>query len=225
MILRRPSAKRPPRWLHLLDDPSGVEKPRRGGKGRGGTRALRIELLEERIAPVVFLAVSGEPPASVTAGSGFGISVAVDDGIGEVDTSFNDTIALALANNPGGTTLGGTLTETAVNGVAAFTGLTLNTAAAGYTLSAVTPNENLTAVTTSAITVTPAAVAMLAITTEPPANVQVHAPFGMAAAAEDSFGNIVTTYTTPMTASASSAAPSAAPRRSRPRAAWLCSRA
>ena len=43
-------------------------------------------------------------------------------------------MTVALANNPGGATLGGTLTATASDGVATFSGLTLTTAASGYTL-------------------------------------------------------------------------------------------
>ena len=41
-------------------------------------------------------------------------------------TSFNGTVTLALASNPGGSTLGGTLTVTASGGVATFSGLTLD---------------------------------------------------------------------------------------------------
>ena len=43
-------------------------------------------------------------------------------------------MTVALANNPGGDTLGGTLSVTATSGVATFSGLTLTKAASGYTL-------------------------------------------------------------------------------------------
>ena len=76
------------------------------------------------------------PPASVTAGSPFGLTVQAEDSSGNLDTSFNGTVTVALANNPGGATLGGTLTVTASGGVATFSGLTLNKAASGYTLVA-----------------------------------------------------------------------------------------
>ena len=51
-------------------------------------------------------------------------------------TGYNGSVTIALANNPGGSTLGGTLTVPAVNGVATFSGLTLNKAGTGYTLKA-----------------------------------------------------------------------------------------
>ena len=47
--------------------------------------------------------------------------------------SFNGNVTIALASDPGGGELGGALTVTAVNGVATFTGLTINVASAGYT--------------------------------------------------------------------------------------------
>ena len=80
------------------------------------------------------LVVTQQPPASVTAGSGFGLTVQAEDSSGNLITSFNGTVTVALANNPGGATLGGTLTVTASGGVATFSGLTLNKAASGYTL-------------------------------------------------------------------------------------------
>ncbi|MBX3133716.1 MAG: hypothetical protein KF689_10065 [Gemmatimonadaceae bacterium] len=49
---------------------------------------------------------------------------------------FDGPVTLALGANPGGATLGGTLTVTAVNGVATFPDLSINVAANGYTLSA-----------------------------------------------------------------------------------------
>ena len=41
---------------------------------------------------------------------------------------------MALDNNPGGAKLGGTLSVKASNGVATFSGLTLNKVGTGYTL-------------------------------------------------------------------------------------------
>src|SRR5262249_19231676 len=71
------------------------------------------------------LVVTTQPPASVTAGNSFGLSVQARDSSGNLITSFNGTVTLALASNPGGATLGGTLTVTASGGVATFSGLTL----------------------------------------------------------------------------------------------------
>ena len=78
--------------------------------------------------------ITEEPPASVTAGSGFGLQATIEDAYGNVETGDNAAVMVALANNPGGSTLGGTLSVTASNGVATFSGLTLTKAASGYTL-------------------------------------------------------------------------------------------
>ena len=100
------------------------------------------------------LAITGQPPATVTAGSGFSLTVSAEDSEGDVAVSFSGVVTVALANNPGGSTLGGTLTATASNGVAVFSGLTLNKAAGGYQLSAT--SSSLSSATSSAILVAPA---------------------------------------------------------------------
>jgi hypothetical protein len=71
-----------------------------------------------------------------------------------VDKAFSGNVTIALASNPGGSrsALGGTVTVTAVNGVAAFSGLTLNITATGYTLK--TSSGGLTPVTTNLFDVT-----------------------------------------------------------------------
>ncbi len=70
-----------------------------------------------------------------------------------VDASGNKVnssapITVALGNNPGGATLGGTTTKNAVNGVATFSDLTLNEPGVGYTLVASSPG--LTSATSNA---------------------------------------------------------------------------
>jgi streptogramin lyase len=137
------------------------------------------------------LVVAQPPPASVSAGTGFGLTIQAEDSSGNLITSFNGTVTVSLANNPGGATLGGTLSENASNGVATFSGLTLTKAAAGYTLQA--SASGVGSATTSAITVTPAAASQLVITAQPPASVKLNSPFGLKASIEDAYGNVVTT--------------------------------
>jgi streptogramin lyase len=137
--------------------------------------------------------VTTQPPTSVMAGTGFGLSVTAEDSSGNPITSFDGTVTVGLDTNPGGATLGGTLTATASNGVASFSGLTLNEAAAGYTLNASGGGYGWGV--TNAITVTPAAASQLVITTEPPATVKLSGPFGLQASIEDAYGNVVTTAT------------------------------
>jgi hypothetical protein len=70
----------------------------------------------------------------VFAGSPFSVTVAIEDDQGQVLESFDGSVTIALADNPAGATLGGTLTVTASAGVAVFSGLTLSQAGTGYTL-------------------------------------------------------------------------------------------
>src|SRR5205814_2130188 len=53
------------------------------------------------------LVITVPPPGSVAAGAGFNLSVAAEDALGNVTTSFSPTLTVALANDPGGATLGG----------------------------------------------------------------------------------------------------------------------
>ena len=82
------------------------------------------------------LVVTTQPPQTVALNSTFDVQISAEDGSGNVDTSFNGPVTIALDNNPTGATLGGTLTENAVNGVADFPDLTVNQAGSGYTLQA-----------------------------------------------------------------------------------------
>jgi hypothetical protein len=151
------------------------------------------------------LAVIAQPPASVAAGASFGVTVAALDGSGNVDPSFNGTVTLTLpANNPGGAGAllsGGTsVTATAVNGIATFSGLTLNVAASNYTLS-VTSNPVRTAASTSSFSVTPAAATALVFTQAPPTSAAPGAGFNLLVTAVDASGNLVPTFTGPVTVS------------------------
>ncbi len=80
------------------------------------------------------LVITMQPPSSVTAGSPFTILVSAEDNNGNVDTTFSAGETISLVSNPGGSTLGGVLTQTAVDGVATFTGLTLDKFGQGYQL-------------------------------------------------------------------------------------------
>jgi hypothetical protein len=80
------------------------------------------------------LVVFTQPPDSVNVGSPFSLTVGLEDSQGNVVTRFNRSLSITLSTNPGGATLGGTLTTTASGGVAIFSGLTLNQPGAGYKL-------------------------------------------------------------------------------------------
>ena len=80
------------------------------------------------------LSVSAQPPAGVLAGSGFGLTVQVLNAQSQLDTNFSGMLTVSLGNNPGNSTLGGTLMVPVVNGVATFTGLTVSNPGLAYTL-------------------------------------------------------------------------------------------
>ena len=99
------------------------------------------------------LNVVAQPPSSVAANSPFGLTVAVEDSNGTINPTYNGTVTLSLDNNPGGSTLSGTLSVTAVNGVATFSGLSLNNPGSGYTLQSLA--GGLSTATTGAFQVAP----------------------------------------------------------------------
>jgi hypothetical protein len=136
--------------------------------------------------------VTTEGPSSVTAGAGFGLSVTAEDKYGNVVKSFTGSVTVALDNNPGGATLGGTLTVTAASGVATFSGLTVDIAATGYTIDA--KASGLSEAVSSAFNMVPAAASKLVVTTQPPTSVTAGADFGLVAKVEDKYGNVVTSY-------------------------------
>ena len=104
------------------------------------------------------MSLQAEPPASVAAGSTFGLTVAFTDGRG--NPASGGTATVSLGNNPGGAILSGTLSAPIENGVAIFSNLTLNQLGAGYTLT-VTDTALAGSLTTTAITVTPAPITVL----------------------------------------------------------------
>ena len=77
-------------------------------------------------------------PSNTDAGSTItpAVTVQVLDANGNLVKTANNAVTMALGVNPGNSTLGGSLIQYAINGVATFANLTLNTAGNGYTLTA-----------------------------------------------------------------------------------------
>ncbi len=157
-----------------------------------GLKAATTSDLSVVPAAATRLVISSQPPSSVTAGDGFGLSVAAEDSFGNPTPTFSGSVTIALASAPDGATLSGTLTATAVDGVATFAGLTLNTAGTGYTLVATA--SGLKEATTTDLSVVPAAPAQLAISSQPPSSVTDGDGFGLSVAAEDQFGNPTSSF-------------------------------
>src|SRR5205807_1996505 len=122
------------------------------------------------------------------------------DALGNTVTSFSGTVTVTLAANPGGGTLAGHPTVTAVNGVATFADLSIDRVSTGYMLQATGAG-----LTTASVPfdVTPGAATPLALTTPPSATAQSGAPFAQqpAVQVQDANGNPVATQGVSVTAS------------------------
>ena len=92
----------------------------------------------------------------------------MEDEFGNVVTTFNGSVAAALANSSGADALQGTFSVAPLDGVATFTGLLLDNAAA-QTLRF--SSAGLTPAVTNPISVSPAAAQQLVVTSEPPSSV------------------------------------------------------
>jgi hypothetical protein len=134
--------------------------------------------------------VTQQPPSKVTAGTPFGLTVEVEDGSGDLEPTFNGAVMVALENNGGGV-LGGTLTVTASQGVATFSGLELTTVASDDTL--VVSGNGLGDATTSAIKVTPGTASQLVISQQPSLTATAGVKFATQpiVGVEDRFGNLI----------------------------------
>jgi hypothetical protein len=122
------------------------------------------------------------------------IQVTAQDANGNLTPAFTGNVTMAIAANPGGGTLSGTVAVAAVGGIATFSTLSINKPAAGYTLSAT--SGTLTAATSNAFTISIGALAQLVFTAQP-----TNATAGVAIApavvvtGRDAVGNTVTSFT------------------------------
>jgi len=134
-----------------------------------------------------------QQPTAVVAGAAIAPSpsVRILDGADNIVTTATNPVTIAISNNPGGSTLGGTTTVAPVLGVATFTTLSLNKAGAGYTLAA--SSAGLTGATSSGFTVSAAAPAALVFVSQP-SNTAAGATVSPAVTVRivDAFGNPTT---------------------------------
>ncbi len=130
---------------------------------------------------------STEPPSQVAHGFPFGATVELLDPFGNLETSYNGSVTVALDNKVGSGTLGGTTTITASGGVANFTGLTINAIGNGYTLQA--SSDGVSTPASIGIDVTPIPAASLEVTTQPQSSVPVNQGFSLKVTALDVNGD------------------------------------
>lgn len=93
------------------------------------------------------------------------VQVDLLDSTNAVATGSNAAVTLALQANPGGSTLSGTKTVNAVNGIATFADLTLNDLGTGYSLAA--SSGTLTGAVSSLFDITPPPITMTVQSTSP----------------------------------------------------------
>jgi hypothetical protein len=141
--------------------------------------------------------------------------VAIQDASGNTVPTANFPVTLALGANPGNTTLPGALTVNAVNGVATFSNLMLDTVGTGYTLQAASTSGivdaiALTGTTSNAFNIVAGPPAQLAFTVQP-GNTVAGVPMSVQVTIQDVGGNTVLTATSPITL-ALGANPPAMPR-------------
>ncbi len=138
------------------------------------------------------LVIAAQPPTTIAAGTGFGLTIDVEDAYGNLETGFSGPVTLSLTGGPSAVTLGGSLQATAIDGVAAFSGLTIDQAGTGYAVTVSASGSP--SVTTPSFNVTPAQAAKLAIASQPAASVTAGSRSGLTVDVEDAYGNLETGY-------------------------------
>ncbi|HEY1921342.1 MAG TPA: Ig-like domain repeat protein, partial [Tepidisphaeraceae bacterium] len=141
--------------------------------------------------------IFSQQPTNRTAGADFSpaITVQIEDADGNVVAADDSNVTLSVSSGPGALT--GTATVTAVNGIATFSNLALDTSGT-YTLTA--SDDNLAGITSNSFTVSPAAASQLVIIHQP-TTVIAGATISPAVTVdiEDQFGNLITTNTSMVT--------------------------
>ncbi|HEX9579999.1 MAG TPA: S8 family serine peptidase [Gemmatimonadales bacterium] len=139
-------------------------------------------------------------PSTVTAGAAISpaVQATVQDAQGNTVTSSTDSISLAMTSGTGtnGAVLFGTLTRTAVSGVATFNDLSIDKAGSGYTLIART--TSLTSATSASFTVDPGAVATFLVEVVGGGAIPTQTagtPFDIRVTARDAQNNTATGFT------------------------------
>ncbi len=122
------------------------------------------------------------------------MQVEVRDQFGNLVATATNTVTLAIQNNPGGATLGGTTSAAAVSGVVTLGTVSLDRSGSGYTL--VANAAGLTGAISAAFNIVPAAASRLAITSHP-ASAVAGQPFSspVVVEAQDAFGNLQPAFT------------------------------
>jgi hypothetical protein len=156
------------------------------GLGTPKARPLMPELAAYGIAGK--LVVTAVPP-NVSTGIPFALTVEAETAGRALASGFVGSVTVALANNPGESSLGDTRTLTAKCGAPTFTNLLLNHAAPGD--SPVAAAGGSLSVTTGPLAVTPAAPVRVVVLNDPSGVEAIDSPFAVGVSVMDAFGNVV----------------------------------
>jgi hypothetical protein len=142
------------------------------------------------------LAFTAQPATTTIAGAALtpSVRVAVLDAQGNTVTTATTSVTLAIGTNSAGGSLSGTVTESAVYGVAAFSDLSIDRADTGYTLGA--SAAGVSGATSTAFSVTVGTASKLAFTAQPASIIAGMEIPAVAVAVQDAMGNSVATSTT-----------------------------
>ena len=156
------------------------------GKGMPGSATITV------IAPVATKLAFIQQPAATTAGAAISpaIQVEVQDASSNRVASSSAAVTIAINTGTAGATLSGTKTVNAINGVASFTGLSLDKSGASYTLGAT--SGTLTQAISAAFTVTAGPATKLSFTQQP-SNSNTDQNITAEVSVQDAFGNLVAT--------------------------------
>jgi hypothetical protein len=145
-----------------------------------------------------------QAPVNTSAGATItpAVRVTIQDAAGNTVTSATDAVTVAIGTNPGGGTLSGTATVSAVNGVATFSNLSIDKTGNGYRLTAA--SGALAGATSSAFDILPGNANRL-VFIEGPTNRVVGQPFspGLQVQVQDAGGNPVLLATNQITLTSS----------------------
>ncbi len=159
--------------------------------GLTGTTSAPFDIVAGAASKLSFL----QQPTDTAAGAPLAVRVQVLDTFGNPQSSATPQVTIAIGNNPGAATLGGTTRQTAVSGLAAYADLTLNRAGTGYTLTA--SATGLTSATSTPFSIGAGTAARLVFGAAPP-DATAGAPITPAVTVrlEDAQGNLVATAAT-----------------------------
>jgi len=142
---------------------------------------------------VASLLVFTSQPENTTAGAAFGVVVTVRDAAGNTATDFDEYVTVTLAHGASGASLSGEATVAAVDGVATFTGLSIDSAGTGYELDA--SATDVTGTSSNAFDIAAGEATQLVLTVQPSDAAQdsTISP-EIEVRALDSLGNLATSF-------------------------------